>query len=250
MPYSFPGIPFDGPIIDGPNAGENPTPVVSGRCTTTITVQDCTQSTSNNCGGSFSINEVGSSGGTSGLNYGSGSISPDGNFTVNSTAYCPGYFAFMVVSATCADGTIRILDSFVSAGVDEAGRCPASDYSRSFAGVCCPAPQTNCTSRDLNIDIPITLAAGGPLLISYERLLYESRNPGFLRNINILLSNLGRTLDPPIFNDLANELNRLPENLRRLVNINPNGPDGKPVIGAVCATITTSVIQAGFVQES
>lgn len=221
MPYSFPGIPFDGPPLDNENIT-----ITTGNCRITTPVEECSESPVSNCGGTFSINEVGSYGSTYGLNYGYGNIPANGNITVDSSAYCPGYFAFMVVSATCSDGTTRILDSFISAGVDANGNCPASEYNRSFVGVCCPAPETRCVTRDVTINVPITAA------ISWEAAVRASQNPRFLDNLNNDLRNIARNFPQEVFNDLVNQLSRLPESIRNMFTVG-TGPDGRPVIRPV-----------------
>ena len=136
MPY--PTL-FTGPIANPFGPYNNTSDSTCEPVTETV----CTKETQD-CSGTWQINEVGTGGGTYGLNYGSGPIASDGSFTVDSTAYCAGYPAFMVVSATCGDGTTIILDSFISSGFDDEGNCVAADYYKSFVSVCCPAAEEVC----------------------------------------------------------------------------------------------------------
>lgn len=171
MPISSPLPPFFGPKFPSPNSPpSNPNGSPAGTanisCSYTTETMVCSE-TSPPCGGTWSINEVGTGGGTGGTNYGGGTIPSDGNFTVDSTAYCAGYPAFMVVSATCGDGSTVILDSFVSSGTDDEGNCTASNYSRSFVGVCCPPPEEKCVTTEVpgswSESIVLTLQCAIPL---------------------------------------------------------------------------------------
>jgi len=173
MPISSPLPPFFGPKFPLPNSppsnpGGSPAGTANISCSYTTETTVCSE-ISPPCGGTWSINEVGAGGGTNGLNYGGGTIPDDGNFTVDSTAYCAGYPAFMVVSATCSDGSTVILDSFVSSGTDDEGNCTASDYSRSFVGVCCPAPEEKCVKTEVPgswaEEIQLTLQCAIPLSV-------------------------------------------------------------------------------------
>jgi hypothetical protein len=163
MPISSPHPPFFGPAFppkssNDSDSGGTPAGFATISCTYDIETEECATEQPD-CGGSWSINEVGSATGTGGINYGGGSIPSNGNFTVSSSAYCAGYPAYMVVSATCSDGTTVVLDSFVSVGYDANGDCPASEYSRSFVGACCPPPEEKC----ITVTTPASWSTAIPL---------------------------------------------------------------------------------------
>lgn len=206
---TFPGVPFDGPPLP-PNGN---TITVAGKCTYQVPVEVCSSLPPNNCGGSVTITE-GSS-----LSYGSSNISPNGNVTINSSAYCAGYFAFMTVTATCADGSTRVLDSFVSSGLDENGDCPASEYSRSFFGVCCPKPEEKCVTTTQTITTNVTAAA---TIFTLEGRM-EALDQGNLDKISQRLRDaLGKTgLPRETFEDLARQLNQ--QNYGDMFKLGPNG---------------------------
>jgi len=168
MPYSSPHPPYFGPNFGSPNptgnngAGGGGAGAITCSYTTEKTV--CSEEQTS-CGGSFSIDEVGTPSDTNNLNYGAGSISSNGNITVTSSAYCAGYPAFMVVTATCSDGSTIMLDSFVSSGFDENGNCTASEYSRSFFNVCCPAPEEKCSVEEETVEWSIDMEAFTPSIL-------------------------------------------------------------------------------------